>query len=410
MDPQDRQVIEPELVSVFSDDSIQEVAILARRLKEAHGGELDDSAILAVAEATGAPVDYVRLAIQVIPDEDNSTPIERIRGSFLAFDLATRRYIMSGLLATVTALAIAFGTKMSDASGFTGTLALIVTLGAVWNCVVARDSKTAVFSGAIFGGMGFFMTTLFMLILTQFPGVRAGGPEPAVLIPSLLGGALVGVLAHNIGKKHRKKLGLADPAGERHELLQQLLEIQDQLKSDERYATFLSVDIVGSTKMKADSDPLSIEFTFNEYHKFVETVALKHGGRIHSTAGDGVIVVFDNPQKAFTAGKAMLAGLFEFNAFRNRLEIPIELRGGLHTGSVLAPGQDIKSVNFAHVIDIAAHMQKVSPIGCLAVSDHTASFVQGGKSSIGSEVVEAHDVSGVVWRPRNTIRPTAVTL
>lgn len=392
---------------LFSDDSMQEVVTLARRLKEAHGGELDDSTILAVAEATGAPVDYVRLAIQVIPEEENSTPIERVKGSFLAFDQATRRYVMSGMLAMVTALALAFGTKMSDTSGFSGTLALIVLLGAVWNCVVARDSKTAGFSGAIFGGLGFFMTTLFMLLLSMFPGIRDGGLAPFVLIPSLLGGALVGVVAHSVGSKHRKKLGLHDPASERHELLQQLLEIQDQLRSDEQYATFLSVDIVGSTQMKAKSDPLSIEFTFNEYHKFVETIVTKHGGRVHSTAGDGVTVVFDKPQKAFIAGKAILAGLFEFNAFRNRLDTAIELRGGLHTGQVLAPGQDIKSVNFAHVIDIAAHLQKVSPVGCLAVSDHTASFVVGGKDAIGRETVEAHDVRGVVWRPRNTVQPSA---
>ena len=392
----------------MSDDSLQEVVMLARRLRESSGEDLDDAAILAVAEATGAPVDYVRLAVQVLPEEESRAPISRIKASFLAFDQNTRRYTMSGVLATASAMAIALGSAFHDSSGFAGTLALVLGVAAAWNCAIAKDRRSAAFAGAIFGGLGFMMTTLFMLLVSMFPVISLRGPAPMLLIPITLASALGGLVAHSLGNRFRKRLGLKDPAAERQDLLHQLLEIQDQLKSDERVATFLSVDIVGSTKIKAHSDPLSVEFTFNEYHKFVESVALKSGGRIHSTAGDGVIVVFDDPQRAYAAGRALMAGLFEFNAYRNRLDEPIELRGGMHTGSVLAPGQDIKSVNFAHVIDIAAHLQKASPVGCLAVSDQTSAYIPGGKDSIGGETVEAHDVFGVIWRPRNTVRPAAI--
>lgn len=392
----------------MSDDSMQEVVTLARRLRESSGEDLDDAAILAVAEATGAPVEYVRIAVQVLPEEERNAPISRIRASFLAFDQNTRRYTVSGVLATASAMAAALGSSFNDSSGLAGTLALVLVLAAVWNCVIAKDSKSAAVAGAIFGAIGFVMTTLFLAVINLFPVISGNGPQPWVLIPVTLGGALCGVIVHRVGNKFRKRLGLKDPAAERHELLHQLLEIQDQLKSDERVATFLSVDIVGSTKIKERNDPLSVEFTFNEYHKFVESVVVKSGGRVHSTAGDGVTVVFDDPKSAYAAGRALMAGLFEFNSFRNRLDKPLELRGGLHTGNVLAPGQDIKSVNFAHVIDIAAHLQKVSPIGCLAVSDQTSAYIPGGKKAIGAETVEAHDVAGVVWRPRNTVQPTAI--
>ena len=393
---------------VMSDDSLQEVVVLARRLRESSGEDLDDAAVLAIAEATGAPTDYVRLAVQVLPEEESRAPISRIKASFLAFDQNTRRYTMSGVLAVATAMAIALGSSFNDSSGFAGTLALVLALAAAWNCVIAKDGKSAALTGAIFCGLGFVMTTLFLALISLFPVISVGGPLPWLLIPITLAGAVGGVVTHSVGNKFRKRLGLKDPAAERHDLLHQLLAIQDQLKSDERMATFLSVDIVGSTKIKANSDPLSVEFTFNEYHKFVESVALKNGGRVHSTAGDGVTVVFDDPKRAYAAGRAVMAGLFEFNACRNRLDQPIVLRGGLHTGSVLAPGQDITSVNYAHVIDIAAHLQKVSPVGCLAVSDQTSAHIPGGKASIGSEAVEAHDVSGVVWRPRNTVQPAAI--
>jgi class 3 adenylate cyclase len=399
---------EPRHASVLSDDSLQEVVVLARRLKQSVGGELDDSAILAVAEATGAPVDYVRLAVQSIPEERSDTPLDRVRSAFLAFDHDVRRYVMGGILATAIGLLLTLAVIVGDTSGLSGTLAILGMFAAVWNCAVARSLRAAIFAGMIASGLGFLMVTLFTFLIGLLPQVPSSGPAPGFVLLFLPVGAIGGAIAYGIGGWIRKKLGLRDPAKERQELLQQLLEIQDRLKSDERFVTFLSVDIVGSTRAKAESDPLSVEFTFNEYHKYVESVAYKHGGRVHSTAGDGVTVAFEDPKRAYACGKSLLAGLFEFNAYRNKLARPIELRGGLHTGSVLAPGQDIKSVNFAHVIDIAAHMQKVCPIGCLAVSDTTATYIPGGKAVIGDEPIEAQDMKGVVWRPKSKIAPSAV--
>lgn len=393
---------------VLNDDSIQEVVMLARRIRESTGGDLDDSAILAVAEATGAPVDYVRLAIQAMPVEKSDTPFDRIRSSFLAFDHDMRRYAIAGVCATFLGILISLSTIFGDASGLGWTLAILVMIGALWNCLVARSIRAAMLAGLIAAGLGFLMVTVFTFILGMFPAIPSNGPDGAFILLFMPVGAVGGLLANTVGGWFRKKLGLRDPAVERQQLLHQLLELQDKLKSDERFVTFLSIDIVGSTRLKAESDPLSIEFTFNEYHRYVEAMANRHGGRVHSTAGDGVTVVFEEPQNAYSAARALMAGLFEFNAFRNKIGKPIELRGGLHTGSVLAPGQDVRSVNFAHVIDIAAHMQKVAPVGCLAVSDATATYIPGGKATIGSESVEAQDVRGTVWRPRSKVSPAAI--
>lgn len=399
---------EPESVLAISDDSIKEVVLLARRLRESAGGELDDSAILAVAEATGAPVDYVRLAVQSLPEERAANPVHRVKASFLAFDHDVRRYVMSGIMAVAVGLLLTISVLLGDTSGFAGTLAILAMFAAAWNCAVSRSPKAAVFAGMISAGLGFLMVTLFTFLFGLLPQVPSSGPSPAFILLFLPAGALVGALSYAVGGWVRKLLGLRDPAQERQELLHQLLEIQNRLRSDEKFVTFLSVDIVGSTRIKAESDPLSVEFTFNEYHKFVEAVAFRHSGRVHSTAGDGVTVAFDDPKHAYSAGRALLAGLFEFNAFRNKLGRAIEIRAGLHTGSVLAPGQDIKSVNFAHVIDVAAHMQKVSPVGCLVVSEATATYIPGGRSAVGEETVETQDVRGIVWRPRSHIEPSAV--
>lgn len=393
--------------SGLHEDSIEEVVMLARRIRESTG-VLDDSAIIAVAEATGAPVDYVRLAVHSLPVEKSATPFDRVKSSFLAFNHNMRRYVMAGVIATIVGLLLTLAQLFGDASGMAGTLAIFFILGGLWNSAVSRNALTASVAGGIVGGLGFFMVTVFTFLIGLFPTIPSNGPQAGFLLLFLPLGLVGGLLAHATGGLIRKKLGLKDPAKERQELLHQLLEIQDRLRSDEKFVTFLSVDIVGSTRMKAESDPLSVEFTFNEYHKFVESVAVRHGGRVHSTAGDGVTVVFDDPKQAFAASRALLAGLFEFNSFRNRIGKPIELRAGLHTGSVLAPGQDVTSVNFAHVIDIAAHMQKMAPIGCLAVSDATATYLPGGKSSVGGEPIEAQDVKGTIWRPKSKVAPQAI--
>lgn len=95
----------------------------------------------------------------------------------------------------------------------------------------------------------------------------------------------------------------------------------------------------------------------------------------------------------------MQAGLFEFNAYKNQLKTPLAMRAAVHTGSVLAPGQQATAVNFAHVIDVAAHLQKVAEPGTLAVSQATAIYL-GGLDAIGAERVSAEKVEAAVWRPR----------
>lgn len=408
MDPQSEQVNPEASKPVIHDDSIQEVVDLARRLRDSLGGDLDDDAIHAVAEATGAPIEYVRLAVQSLPVEKTTTPLERLKSSFLAFDHDLRRYVMAGVLGCVYGILASFSRASSDLKSLAGTLAIFVIFGMVWNSIVARSTKSSSISGAIASSVAFFSVSLFSTLISLLPGVQPSGPSPGFLLLFMPVGFFSGLSAFYVGGWLRKILGLKDPVKERQALLQQLLDIQDKLKSDEKFVTFLSLDIVGSTMIKAENDPIFVEFTFNEYHKYVASVASKFSGRIHSTAGDGVTVAFDDPKNAFAASKAIMAGMFEFNSYKNKTTKPIELRGGLHTGSVLAPGQDVTSVNFAHVIDIAAHMQKAAPNGCLGVSDTTATYIPGGRESVGTEVLETQNVRGVVWRPRSRIEPSRV--
>jgi class 3 adenylate cyclase len=354
----------------LSDDTVVEIHMLAARLRQ-DLGELDDEAIQAISEATGAPEDYVRLAVRSAPIEDRTTFIDRMKGSFTAFDPTLRRITIAAVLAAGCGLANAVAGATRDSSGLFGALALIAGIGALWNCAVSKDLRVALLSGGLFGSISFVVMALFTFLFGLLPQVHLRGPHPNFLILTTVLGAMGGAAVHALFTANRKKLGFRDPTSERQELLHQLQEIQEKLKSDERFVTFMSLDIVGSTGLKAESDPLTVEFTFSEYQKFVQSVVERHGGTVHSTAGDGTTCVFENPQMAYIAGRALLAGLFEFNSFRNRLVRPLEVRVGVHTGNAHIPGQSLTSVSFAHVIDVAAHMQKAASPGAMMVSETT---------------------------------------
>lgn len=392
----------------MTEDSVEQMLALAERLRAANGGMLDDSAVQAVAEATGAPIEYVRLAVKLRSEKERQSFLAKLRSQYLTLEPHVRRFVVSGAAATLCALFdvaadranLGYGNHVTSTGSLLGVVSLIwLTLG-LYNACVTRDSKTGAATGAIFGASFFAAHELFKIFLSLPPSHALAA---FWIVPFTLLGAIVGLGLQRVTDRYRKPLGLRDPIKERQELLRQLVDLQDKLKSGEQSCTFLSVDIVGSTKMKANADPLSVEFTFNEYHTFVERTVSRYGGRVHSTAGDGVTAAFDHPASAFGAAKNIQAGLLELNAYRNKIGQPIVLRQGIHTGTVVAPdATDVTSLNFSHVIDLAAHFQKAAPAGGIAVSDPAASYLPGGLRTVGDDRIAVSGVEGAVWLPKTT--------
>ncbi len=395
----------------MTEDSVEQMLALAERLREANGGELDESAIQAVSEATGAPIEYVRLAVKLRAEKEKKTKIGNLRAQFLTLGPETRRYVFSGIGAALGAMFSVVGTRMNQVTesangssySILGMLGILCLGLAAYNISLARDSRTATMSGAIYGGGFYLMSALFSMILQ----VRAEFSE-WMLIPFAVLGAVGAMLLFRLVEANRTKLGLKDPVKDRQDLLRQLVDLQDKLRSGEQSMTFACFDIVGSTRMKQTADALAIEFTFNEYHDFVERISRKYGGRVHSTAGDGIICAFENPSQAFGAAKNIQAGLIELNTFRNKIGTPIVLRAGIHSGNVVAPdAEDVTTVNFAHVIDMASHIQKVCPPGGIAVSSAAAAHLAGGFDAIGPDRARAMDHEAAIWLPK---MPTSLPL
>jgi class 3 adenylate cyclase len=390
--------------SYMTEDSVDQMLSLAERLRASNGGVLDDSAIQAVAEATGAPAEYVRLLVKIKTEKEGTSFLTNLRSQFLTLDVQTRRYVIAGFAAAMCAFFIAASMKVGElhsvfASEFLQIIALVwITLG-LYNSCTAREGRTAAVVGALFTGGAFTAYEVFGFVFRLNAG---DAPFAFVLVPCVLLGAVVGVSLNRLTDRFRGELGLKDPVTERQELLRQLQDLQTKLKSGEQLVTFLSVDIVGSTRMKSLADPLSVEFTFNEYHQFVDRIVKKHTGRVHSTAGDGVTCAFESAIHAFAAARNISVGLLELNMLRNKIGSPIVLRQAIHTGMVIPPeGGDIRTVNFAHVIDVSAHLQKEAPPGSVVVSDESAQYIPGGPTMIGVMRVQAAGVEGTVWMPKS---------
>lgn len=370
--------------------------LLAERLRESHGGELDDEAILAVSEATGAPVDYVRIALQHRPKEEKLTVTKRLRGTYLGLKPEERSLVMAAAAGAGAGMAYALDSKLPYSNGLFTILMILVLVAGFFGVATRKDARMAAICGAVLGLVAVISSSLFGLLL----GLATRG-NPFLILPLTALGGILGYGLFNIIGGNRKSLGLKAPAEERQALMRQLQELRAKLESGKQSLTFVSVDIVGSSRMKQGVDPLDVEFTFGEYHAFVERTVAKYGGQIHSTAGDGVTCAFDHPQQAFSAAKNIQTGIIEVNTFCNKIGKPVVLRCGVHTGDVVAPdARDVTSVNFAHVIDVAAHLQKVCPEGGVAVSEESAFYIPGGSAKIGSERVDADGVAAFVWRPK----------
>jgi class 3 adenylate cyclase len=401
---------ESEHIANLNDDSVEQMLDLAERLRTANGGLLDDTTIQAVAEATGFPVDFVRITANLRTRQVKKGLLAVIRTQLLTIELQTRRFVLSGVAAATCALcqAAAARAQSSQLEWAASSIGIIQLLGltlALYNACVARDSKTGAIVGGIFGA-GYF--TAYELCGLAFHLTNSRSYESILILPITVAGAVAGIALQKITYKYRNRLGLRDPIRERQELLRQLTDLQERLKSGEQEVTFLSVDIVGSTRMKEVADPLAVEYTFTEYHEFVARIARKHGGRVHSTAGDGVTCAFEHPQPAFQAAKNISAGLLELNTFRNKVGLPIVVRQAVHTGIIMAPEDgDVTKVNFAHVIDIAAHLQKVAPAGSIVISDVSAAKIPGGPAAIGDQKVNASGVEGTIWNSRPVVQSTA---
>ncbi len=205
------------------------------------------------------------------------------------------------------------------------------------------------------------------------PGRVFEALSPANLAIGLVGAVVMGLLsgygALIEDRSYRKKrLRDNDPAA----LMAEKIYLTRRLRLGQTDTAVMVVDVSKSTEMKAAGNPLDIEWTFREYQQVVAEHGAKHGGEVLSTAGDGAVLAFATPSAAVMAGREILTELPSFNARRNRIGKPFRLRIGIHVGETQT---NLADAPYNELIDIAAHIEQVCPVGGIAVSGAVAAVM-----------------------------------
>jgi len=153
------------------------------------------------------------------------------------------------------------------------------------------------------------------------------------------------------------------------ELEQEQSSVIVDLYNHYRNGTFLSVDVVNSAKLKEGEDSLKVVRTFLAFHRYLSR---QTGGALASLfSGDGVMCLFKRPQEAVDVAVGILKGLEAFNREESSLSGYLDVRVGIHSGTVLLDNtKDLTKVT-ARDMDVAWHLQKHSRPGSLLISRST---------------------------------------
>ncbi len=192
--------------------------------------------------------------------------------------------------------------------------------------------------------------------------------------PLYIGVGIYLSVLHNAQKQaaHPPGANEATPDLSRQAILEALFTLQKELEKHKGHRAFLSIDVVNSTGMKLGEADLAVEHSFGQFHHWVEELVTALGGQVHSAAGDGIMCAFSDDGTAVRAARRIQEGIASFNAERNRLTIPFQVRCGLSAGNVpLETGGALGRLNSA-VVDRAAQLQKRAVPGDIVISGELA--------------------------------------
>ena len=155
-----------------------------------------------------------------------------------------------------------------------------------------------------------------------------------------------------------------------------------QVAADRRQVTVVFCDLVGSTQLSERLDPEEWRDVLSAYHERCTRIILHYAGHIAQYLGDGVLAFFGYPvAHEDDASRALHAGLDiiqEVQQLAARLEHPLEVRIGAHTGLVVAGEVGRDPMNIAGTVPhVAARLQAAAAPGTLLVSADTHQLVRG---------------------------------
>lgn len=305
-------------------------------------------------------------------------------------------FLYSGLAAGILRLvtmplseSVQIVTASSTGSYTAPSQMLLVVSGVIFTAVIAF------LSGGIRTGivLGIWARVVVLCVeMLPFPGfgfVRVqeffldGSWVRAILLA--VGVGTISALAYRIEQHatHIRRYRSDDPAA----LAAEWVQIQWLLTPAKQNLCVVVVDVKGSTQMKEGRDPLVAEWSFREFQSFVSEICRRNAGSVHSTTGDGVVIAFPSPHHGVAAAQRIQRELDGFNHSVNRLPTPFRVRIGIHMGEVTG---DLDEVMFTRVIDVAAHVEAVAPVGGIALTKEVADEMKDLRIAELRESVDGH--------------------
>lgn len=207
--------------------------------------------------------------------------------------------------------------------------------------------------------------------------------------------------AHKSAQKQTNKAhdlsAQIDPS-DREKLLELYANTKKALEEQKKLLSFLSIDVVGSTKMKEDEDAAIASRDFARYKEMVEGIIKRHKYLKASWTPDGVMICFRDTEHAVKAGQDVLRELERFNREIKAMKTDFKVRIGINSGSVLYDEKVPMEEMSDRVIDIAGHMQKYAAVNSIFINKESVAaratefgFVPSSKIVDGCEVFE--------WKP-----------
>ena len=199
----------------------------------------------------------------------------------------------------------------------------------------------------------------------------------------------------------------------------------DPRPSENRFLTIEFIDLVGFTDLAEKLDPEELGLLLRRYQRLALTTMERFGGFVAQAFGDGLLVYFGYPaahgndaERALLAALALVRGLRHLDTTIHGRTIPkLEVRIGVHSGLVMITQQLVTSPfssgygAVGEAVNLSARLQLEVPSGGIAISQETASIVEGlfECRSLGLKVikglsrkVEVHQVLRALPETRRT--------
>lgn len=151
---------------------------------------------------------------------------------------------------------------------------------------------------------------------------------------------------------------------------------------ERRQLTVLSCDLVDSTHLSEQLDPEELQQVIYAYQDTCVGVIKRFEGHVGQYLGDGLLVYFgypaaheDDAQRAVRAGLGIVQQL---QALSSRLQQPMRVRVGLHTGQVVASNMGRNPMSIVGgTPHIATRLQDTAEPNTVRISATTYELIQG---------------------------------